>query len=186
MRIWGFVFTVMLAVCFAHVAAPAQEEQPLKPMTEAQFWAAKAAAGGVLNDELTIQAVNMTKQKLHGVQLALERFAVDRPDSTYPQHINQVVREGYIDAGFYANPFTAASADARDAVEVPFGWSDQHPGNFSYIQRYDPTREMGQDVDGDGQPDGVIIMLESSMVPFEQLSEDVYSGGRPVKLESSK
>jgi hypothetical protein len=208
MRIWGFVLTVMLAVCFAHIAAPAQEEEP--GIDSAQFFAAKAAAGGKLDEALAWQAKDLVMQGVRAVQLAVERYAVDNPGGFYPQHINQVViarlpggklsdlagGPGYIAAGFYANPFTANTAEALDAVEVPFGWSDQHPGNFSYLQIYNeagnvigyvllgygPTRESGQDVDGDGQPDGVILSLASSSEPFPNGLVTFISDGRPVTI----
>ena len=197
MRILGFVFTIMLAVCCAHVAAPAQDEQPTLPADE--FFAAKAEAGGALDQAMTISAVHLAQLGLHTVQVGLELWAVQYGNGHYPQHVNQMVSEPSksIELGIYANPFTSNAWDHFDAVEVPFGWSEMHPGNFSYLQIYDesgnvigyvllgygPTRESGQDVDGDGEPDGVILSLASSSEPFPNGLTTFISDGRPVTID---
>jgi hypothetical protein len=199
MRIWGFVLTTMLAVCIAHAAAPAQDDVMALPMSREAFWEAKAAAGGVLDEELARMATAMTVEHMHWLQLSIERYLVDQRGVSYPQHINQLLigEMATAEPGIYANPFTSDAAEHRDAVEVPFGWSEMHPGNFSYIQIYDeagnvtgyiligygPTRESGQDMDGDGQPDGVVISLASSVRPFPNGLASFISDGRPVTID---
>lgn len=83
------------------------------------------------------------KQNLHTVQLALERFAVDSPDNSYPLSLQELQVEGYM-REFPSNPF--AGRPMRGAVYV---WrSDltreeneariprQAKGDFVYIQRF--------------------------------------------------
>jgi hypothetical protein len=191
------VLVSLLLCCFAFLLLCGAANAPSKLAADmaAKYFKAKAAAGGVLTPELGASAEELAMQDVHEVQLALERYAVDREDSAYPQHINQLVLTKYLAAGLYANPFTAKAADALDAQEVPFGWTKRAPGNFSYLQIYnhdglvvgyclvaygaDPNG--GADVTGDGKPDGVIVTLASSHVPF---SDDTkfYSGGRVVPL----
>ena len=46
-----------------------------------------------------------SKQNLHAVQLALERFAVDSPGGNYPVRIEQIMEDGYMPQ-LPVNPFT--------------------------------------------------------------------------------
>ena len=46
-----------------------------------------------------------SKQNLHAVQLALERFAVDSPGANYPVRIEQIIEDGYMPQ-LPLNPFT--------------------------------------------------------------------------------
>src|SRR4051812_43850129 len=45
------------------------------------------------------------KQNLHAIQLAVERYSVDDPESSYPRDIRDVIRRGYLPQ-FPLNPFT--------------------------------------------------------------------------------
>jgi hypothetical protein len=211
------LIALLLFICTAGPWAALAEEPsvfPDKVSTEA-FFAAKAAAGGVLDTALQQQALALAKQDVHQVQLFIERYGVDNewPDpstqedvSHYPQHINQLVigKYPYGQPGFYANPFTANSADELNAQEMPFGWTEQSPGNFSYLQRYDeygdilaymlilwgPTADSGFDITGDGKPDGAVMTLESGVpIPGDAPMEPVhgptvfYSGGKAVTID---
>ena len=187
---------------------------PEKVSTQA-FFTAKAAAGGVLDSALKDQALALAKQDVHQVQLFIERYGVDNqwPDprtqedvSHYPQHINQLVigKYSYAKPGFYANPYTANAPEELNAQEVPFSWTEQSPGNFSYLQRYDefgdilaymlilwgPTADSGFDITGDGQPDGAVMTLESGVpipgtAPIEPVHGPTlfYSGGKAVTID---
>ena len=80
-------------------------------------------------------------------------------------------------------------------MEVPFGWTENAPGNFSYLQAYDDAGAVkgyflvlygaradgGMDVTGDGQPDGVIMTLFSGIerMPF---TARYLSGGREIEI----
>src|SRR5439155_481578 len=135
-----------------------------------RFFSDKAAHG--LD---THAAEARTKQLLHGVQLGLERFAVDSVEMNhaatprYPGSMTELVRSNYLLGGIYANPFTAASATELNALDIPFGWSAIAPGNFSYLKQYaadgqvsgyvlvayGALPENGGDINGDGINDGV-------------------------------
>jgi len=211
------VAVLLLLLCtIGPLGAFAEEPSvfPDKAGTEA-FFTAKAAAGGVLDAALQEQALMLAKQDVHQVQLFIERYGVDnegpgtKPDqkfSHYPQHINQLVigKYSYAQPGLYANPYTANSADELNAQEVPFGWTERSPGNFSYLQRYDehgdilaymlilwgPAADSGFDITGDGKPDGVAQTLESgvtvgsgpSMAPVHGPTV-FYSGGKAVIID---
>jgi len=178
---------------------PAQDDPQL--LAPEAFYALKAKLGGKLNDPLMLGAAEqLAKEGLHKVQNDIERFCADQPDHNYPQHINQLVvtDKPYMLPGFYANPFTAGSASDLDAREVPFGWSESAPGNFSYLQMYNAagavqgyvlvlygrSRESGTDITGDGVPDGVVFSIGSWLPTIDPLSPGFvfYSGGQAVKL----
>ncbi len=134
-------------------------------------------------------ALDLAKTQLHALQLAVERFSVDysppdveglswdQQERRYPEAISALVQETYTLAGFYANPFTAASPIELNAREMPFGWTEDAPGNFSYLKHYSPagnvdgyclllyaaSLDAGRDVTGDGVSDGVALWLSSNM-----------------------
>jgi hypothetical protein len=69
------------------------------------------------------------KQNLHAVQLALERFAVDK-EGAYPVSIGEMQQAGYMPK-LPLNPFTGEPMQARhEGEEVPLG-------DFLYYPRYD-------------------------------------------------
>lgn len=207
----------LLILCISGSWSVFAEEPPVYPeqaRTEA-FFSAKAATGGVLDVALKDQALALAKQDIHQVQLYIERYGFDHgvpgasPDgkvSRYPQHINQLVigKYSYAQPGLYANPYTANSAEELNAQEVPYGWTEQSPGNFSYLQRYDenddilayililwgPTANSGLDITGDGEPDGAAMTLENGvtvgseppMGPVRGKSV-FYSGGKQVLID---
>ena len=51
------------------------------------------------------QCLAQAKQNLHSVQLGLERYAVDAPQSKYPADLNTLIKDGYLQA-LPDNPFT--------------------------------------------------------------------------------
>lgn len=207
-RLVWLVSIAVLALSFAPQSAPAQSDRPL---SRAEFYAAKAAAAGVLDEALLKQAEAITKQNLHAVQLALERWGVDHTDppdaaaadgySVYPQHVNQLILDQYAAAGFCANPYTSAADSELNTREVPLGWTPQAAGNFSYIQFYDTRGRVmgymlvgygadehgGLDLDGDGQGDGMVIWLASAWgpagLPPIEFSGLILSGGRTVQIQ---
>lgn len=197
MKVHAVSTLLLLCALLLPLASPAQEEQAPQ-VDPAAFFAAKAAAGGELDLALAVDALELLKLDIYAVQLEIERWAVEH-DGNYPQHINQILIKQLpgLQPGFYANPFTAQSANGLDAIELPFGWTEDAPGNFSYIQIYDELgdvtgynllaygadRASGQDVDGDGEPDGVVLWLASSAVPFPSGPTTLLSGGRPVTLD---
>ena len=76
---------------------------------------------------------------------------------------------------FYANPYTAEAFDDYNARLVPFGWTTDAVGNFSYLLQYaedggvcgfmligwGPDELGGLDIDGDGSADGAGVMMAS-------------------------
>jgi hypothetical protein len=74
--------------------------------------------------------------------LAVERYAVDHPQSSYPRQIKEVIKLGYLEE-FPLNPFTglpmrcveeSSSADYKfDYQSVPVG---AEFGDFLYYKRY--------------------------------------------------
>jgi hypothetical protein len=204
--------TTLIALLFLSAiglaGARADEPGPPTPVDPAAFYAAKAAAGGVLDAALEELALSLAKQDVHAVQLYIERFGVDhlmpsagstRRESHYPQHVNQLLlgNPPYAQPGLYANPFTAGAADELDAQEVPFGWTPQSPGNFSYLQWYDehggvlgymlvlwgPRDGAGLDLSGDGKGDGVAMTLLSGAQEMRESAPlEFYSGGRKVVI----
>ena len=139
------------------------------------------------------QAQAQLKAELHSVQLWLERWAVDHEvadgddgrhwGNNYPAALSQLMQQpccsehpgygGYGAPGFYPNPFGDGDGSSNDARCVPFGWTAEAVGNFSYITQYNElgnvcayvligyasSADTGHDIDGDGSPDGVVIML---------------------------
>jgi hypothetical protein len=84
------------------------------------------------------------KENLHAIQLAVERYSVDDPNSSYPRDIREIIRRGYLEQ-FPINPFTglpmrcveqSSSADNRFEHErVP---EQTELGDFMYFKRYGP------------------------------------------------
>lgn len=71
-----------------------------------------------------------SKQSLHAIQLALERFSVDSPRSAYPASIAELQQAGYMPR-LPINPFTGAPMRA-------YGIGDDAPlGDFVYFPRYE-------------------------------------------------
>jgi hypothetical protein len=78
-----------------------------------------------------------------------------------------------------------------DGVSLPLGWTAQAPGNFTYLYQtddagraihyllafYGQTPDTGIDVDGDGQPDGVMMTLSDGTADHEDPSRPWYCQG---------
>jgi hypothetical protein len=127
------------------------------------------------------------KQNLHAIQLALERYAVDH-DGMYPQDLAalavfNIMRE------LPGNPLQVLSRDAKSGGkysdgtfrqpepmrDIRFGeeqfagnctylpWGLTGPGTAAgyYLLAYGSSKTKGQDVDGDGQGDHVVMQLDS-------------------------
>ncbi|MFA5010043.1 MAG: hypothetical protein WC553_02320 [Patescibacteria group bacterium] len=153
-------------------------------------------------DGLDVEAANVfTKQMLHGVQLGLERYAVNNPDGwSYPDSIDQLVQKGYLPSGLYPNAVSGMNAADNSAMDVPFGWSSLAPGNFTYLKRYDDegrvdlyllvgygaVREGTGDMDGDGVPDGVIIGLGSALRINGEVADHWLTGVQPFWTHGQK
>jgi hypothetical protein len=128
-----------------------------------------------------------TKQNLHAIQLALERYGVDH-NGTYPIDLAALIVKNYMpelpgNAFFNGrNPGTGKKLPVdeepffRDMRHVRFG-DPLYEGNFTYLPwnitvngkaagyylvAYGSHNTKGQDVDGDGMPDHVILVLNSS------------------------
>ncbi|MCB1217961.1 hypothetical protein KDL44_11250 [bacterium] len=139
------------------------------------------------------QARTQLKSELHSIQLWLERWAVDHDltdeagdrswGNNYPPALSQLMQQpccsehpahrAYGEPDFYPNPFGKGDGNSNNARCVPFGWTAEAVGNFSYITQYnelgnvcayvligyDSSADGGHDIDGDGEQDGVVIML---------------------------
>jgi hypothetical protein len=87
------------------------------------------------------------KLNLHAVQLALERFAVEQPDSTYPADIRELISTGFL-TEFPPNPFTGqpmqpisivdGNYDGHGLLNIP---GAQH-GDFVYYPRRNTEGEL--------------------------------------------
>ncbi len=205
MRCLVFLISVVfLASLVTSATRPADE-----PLDERQKFFATVTTGEVQGDELYDLQLEQLKTELHYIQLEVERYSVDysiscEPAGTrYPQSMNQLVAETYSEyrdamlayarPGFYANPFTASGADDLNAVCVPFGWTEDAVGNYSYLLHLDDfgnvvgymivgygnKLDSGFDIDGDGQLDGVVISLSSGPMS-EKDNEVFYDNGRVV------
>jgi len=97
-----------------------------------------------------------SKENLHAVQIALERFAVDQPTNAYPQSIQQVIDAGYMEQ-LPINPFSGEPMRYYEppASEIPAkGYYETGlpqlqgfgPGDFLYQRRY-----------MDGQTEGEVV-----------------------------
>jgi hypothetical protein len=159
------------------IAASAQPPETMQLGDDPAYFADKAANG------LDVEAANTKiKQLMHAMQLALERYSVDNPRRFYPDSIDQLVQQGYLLPGLYINPITSVDGQSRNARDVPFGWSAEARGNFSYLKKYNPAGDVigyvllaygadpdnlgtggVRDVNLDGKPDGVILMLWTRM-----------------------
>jgi len=134
---------------------------------------APGAASSRVDPELQAQF----GQDLENVKDAMLRsFAAH---GQYPSYSGQLIVDTWALPGFYHNPFLGGDANKRNAYEVPFGWSAGASGNFTVLRRfgdsgtakgvvvdyiilgYGPSLDGSQDVDGDGESDGVILVLSS-------------------------
>lgn len=99
----------------------------------------------------------------------------------YPEVLDFISNRTFIDGysheldRFYANPYTAAAMDYYNARLVPYGWTQEAVGNFSYLKQYaddggvcgfvlvgwGPDPDGGLDLDGDGDADGALVMMAS-------------------------
>lgn len=149
------------------------------------------------------------KVELHNLQLAVERFGVDHRvsdegygTSRYPHSLSQLVvatdgHERYIAPGFYHNPFAPGADGGLNATQVPFGWTEQAVGNFSYLTQhndagevvayvlvgYGPATGTGTfSITADEQPDGIIVTMTSGSVDH-QTPQVCYDNGRLVEID---
>jgi len=173
----NFVIIVLSTIVVMFGVAQAENYPPTDRDRYEEYFDQKLECG------LDIQtSLDMTKQNLHGVQLALERYAVDNyPDHCYPESIDQIVLEQYMQPGLYPNSILGISVE-NSAMDVPFGWSDIAPGNFTYLKYYDGngnvegyvlvaygvSLEDTMDVTGNGRLDGVIITLGSVSSKYKE------------------
>ena len=157
-------------------------EEPASPLDGADFFEAKAAACGELDAALTNQACALTRHNLRVfVQQPLERWRADHCGA-YPAMISELFAGDppYTRPGFCANPFTACCAAEMNTValvENDGAWTQQAPGNFSYLPSFDnlgravayelrcfgPASTSGIDVDNDGVADGVLEIVHSGL-----------------------
>ncbi|MCB1221071.1 MAG: hypothetical protein H7A35_00190 [Planctomycetales bacterium] len=106
----------------------------------------------------------------------------DPRHARYPSSLPMEAGPGYAsewaslkEPHFYANPYTATSGKDFDAEVVPFGWTAQAVGNFSYLTQrngdgetdgfmlvaWGPDQDSGHDLDGGGSPDGALFIFAS-------------------------
>lgn len=180
---------IVLALLLMTIAgiSPAAAEGPTYEELRDGFWQALADGESITDED----RLNMAKVELLNLQLQSERFSVDHSvgerawQLRYPEDAMLLTAgkcceehdfgDPYMQPGFYPNPYSASAESELDAQPVPFGWTPEAVGNFSYLpQRYKdgnitgyvlllwgPDRYGGLDVTGDGQPDGVAYLLVS-------------------------
>jgi len=130
--------------------------------------------------------VKRVKAGAHEFQIDIERFGIDNMYgdregfSTYPHSVTQLVLPdekygSYSEPGFYYNPWEPGEPGVPNARCVPFGWSPEAIGNFSYLAHYNnandvvcylivvwgPDPEGGFDMDGDGKPEGQCLVMRA-------------------------
>lgn len=146
--------------------------------------------------------LELVRQYAHELQLMVERWSVDNSPpqrlvdapndgqglSTYPTYDKLHYELNHWDpqygsysgagkkqqgAGYFPNPYTGKSARVRDALAIPFGWTPEAAGNFSYAYQldefgmviryalifYTDRADAGLNLTGDDQPDGVELVL---------------------------
>ena len=109
------------------------------------------------------------KANCHAIQIAVERYGADH-QGLYPENTDVLLTDGYLEH-FPMNAFTWEPMIPM--IEVDFG-SPDYPGNFSYLPYvfegeitgyyllgYTDENEPGQDINADGIPDHVIIVVNS-------------------------
>ncbi|HES58730.1 MAG TPA: hypothetical protein ENO21_04805 [Firmicutes bacterium] len=202
------VIAAVVLVLLASASA-AQDWSDEEAASRADFFAA-LADGTLTGDALREAQIEQVQNGVDDVQLRVERWYVDNSDGPYPEgnkyphSVNQLVvptvwadsMSAYAQPGFYPNPVTAGGPEEFDAVCVPFGWDERSPGNYSYLTAYDeqgivrdyvivgygPTRDSKYDLDGDGLPEGVVLIVSSGELDWDNLPV-MYDGGRLVQLQ---
>ena len=105
--------------------------------------------------------LSQSKQNLHAVQLALERWAVDSPGGNYPARLEVLAEEGYMPV-MPENPFTRRPMEGRVYADWDYAAANPHklgPGNFGYVPKVDYRTTLSQE-DLAGLEDGDIIGYE--------------------------
>jgi hypothetical protein len=123
----------------------------------------RVSSGGF--DETSNKEIEV-KANLHTLQIAVDRYGFDH-QGHYPRQIQDLVTEKYILA-FPENPF-----DKQPMRSVRIGDPD-FEGNFTYepvivsgevtgynLYVYGSRRTAGQDINSDGIPDHVILVLQN-------------------------
>lgn len=198
---------LMLAACLIQPAQAAERVSPELAAAREALYAEDSAVIGADKDVLAEAINDLIIHELHRVQIAVERWSVDNspfppPElAVYPLSVNQLVHplaeyesDRYIEPGFYMNPHGLAAPGEPTAMCVPLGWSELSPGNFSYLTQineytgeatgyiivgYGPTEDSPFDLDGDGRPEGVIIILSSGNLDFNE-PQTLYDSGREI------
>jgi hypothetical protein len=113
------------------------------------------------------------KSNLHNIQIALERYAKDH-GGIYPQSTGELISENYLPQ-YPHNPFTDQPMREIDFGTAPFD------GEFTYLPfttdgkvdayyliAYGYKKSAGEDIDRDGVPDHVILVVEddSTKIPL--------------------
>lgn len=109
------------------------------------------------------------KFNIHSIHIALERYGVDQ-GGFFPDNIQILIDENYLPE-FPINPFTE-----QPMREIEFG-DEPYDGEFTYIpvttegvvsgyylMCYGYSETEGHDVNGDGVPDHVILVIESPLI----------------------
>jgi hypothetical protein len=107
------------------------------------------------------------KSNLHSIQIALERYASDH-SGYYPQNTGELISGNYLPQ-YPNNPFTN-----QPMREIEFGAAPSD-GEFTYLPlstdgivdayyliAYGYKKSAGEDIDRDGTPDHVILVLDDA------------------------
>lgn len=208
MRLLTAVLTIVLLATLGFSAQAAERvNEELAAAREVVLGEDSARTG---DDALSEAIIELIKAELHRVQLAVERWGVDNSPyppaelGIYPLSVNQLVHPWpayevgpYIEPGFYVNPLSRGEEGQPSAMCVPFGWHELSPGSFSYLTQineytgeatgyvlvgYGPTQDSQSDLDGDGEPEGVVIVLASGNLDYD-VPLKLYDSGRQVTLQ---
>ena len=129
-----------------------------------------------------------TKSNLHTIKTALERYSSSH-DNRYPGNINLLYKEEIIHI-LPHNPFKKNKANIE---EIAFG-QDDFEGNFTYLPVeidgsikgyylfcYGWRKNPGQDINNDGIPDHVILVLKSEFMSESENAENGVDKLPPVE-----
>jgi hypothetical protein len=172
---WGICASIFVLIPLVFMIV--SEKRPRRPDTKAVsicgmlgFLGALVMVIGSVPGMVGVSHVHAVeaevKSDVHAIQIAVERYAVDH-QGHYPSEIQQLNADGYL-LSFPENPF---SREPMRPIQVG---DPDFEGNFTYepvivsnevtgyrLFAYGSRENAGQDIDLDGTPDHVILVLQN-------------------------
>ena len=111
--------------------------------------------------------IGKLKSNAHSIQIAVERYSVD--NCVYPKDPHQIDNEDYLGKLKLINPFTMQEMKLvqykPDNTHSAIGYIPIIHNNYAFtffIVGFGPEGYLGHDYDNNGEPDPIIIVLQSS------------------------